>query len=179
LFKIPYYDLETLSLMGVAEMTPRCRCLIVVRLDKFEGQDLYVLSRGDGTFAVWNYDSGPLGAIDGSGNVKFKRTRQGDNQFPLSVGRSSTLRLDNPAGKYRVQLTFMVKGIEEVHTGAGTFTSFTVTSSGSGTFYSGEPYTLIGADYYAPAAKAWVKSSFSTNQGYDYSEELASYQVLP
>lgn len=71
-----------------------------------------------------------------------------------------------------------VKGIEEVQMRADAFTAFAVTFQGTGTSYDGSTYTVTGAQYYAPVAKQWMKSSFTvqgTNWRRQYSEELISY----
>ncbi len=151
----------------------------VVRKDSFEGQDVYILSRGDGTFSVVDLDLATIATIDGAGNVKVRYGRKGDRTFPLFVGKIYTQDYDNPVSRYRGTYKQTVTGIEEVRTPAGTFTTFRVLEEGKGTFYNGQPFTERGIYHFAPAAKAWVKYSFSVDSGYQYSDELVSYQVVP
>lgn len=151
----------------------------VVRKDVFEGQDVYVLSRGDGTFDVVNLDRRTIARIDGAGNVRHRFIYKGDNTFPLSVGRVFTREYDTPVGRYRGTYRYTVTGVEEIRTRAGAFSAFRVAWEGKGTYYDGTPFTVRGIDDFAPLAKAWVRSSFRVDNGYQYSSELVSYQVLP
>ena len=151
----------------------------MVRQDKFEGQDVYILSRGDGTFSVTTHDLITIATIDGTNNVKFRFVITGDNAFPLGVGKLYSRHTDNPIGKYRSDTKSTVTGTEQISTKAGSFTAFRVDFAGNGREYDGTAYTVSGTSYFASAAKAWVKTSYSTNTGYRYSEELVSYQVLP
>ncbi len=151
----------------------------VVRRDTFEGQDVYILSRGDGTFSVVRSDLVTIATIDGTGNVKVRFSTTGDSLFPLSVGKVYTREYDNPLGRYKGTYKLSVTGMEEIRIQAGTFMTFRITEEGKGTYYNGTPFTEKGTSYFAPAAKATVKYSFSVDSGYQYSEELVSYQVLP
>lgn len=137
------------------------------------------MSRGDGTFSVVTLDLGTIARIDGVGTVRTRFGSKGDSYFPLTVGRAFTREYDNPIGRYRGSYRYTVTGVEEVRTQAGAFQAFRVAWEGRGTYYTGQPFTGSGLQYFAPAAKTWVKSSFSLDNGYKYAEELVSYQVLP
>jgi len=153
----------------------------VVRLDQFAGKDAYVVSRPDGTFVAWNFDLQPLGVLDSAGVVKFRQGRTGDDFFPLSVGKGITRHIDNPEGRWRGDYKFTVTTVEEVSTVAGQFTAFSVRYQGAGANYDGSAFTETGTQWYAPAAKQWVKTVFSVsgaNTGRDYTEELASYHLV-
>ncbi len=151
----------------------------VVRKDTFEGRDVYIVSRGDGTFSVVNSDLMTIAVIDSSGNVKVRFASTGDSQFPLSVGKVYTRESDNPLGRYKGTYKYSVTGTEEIRTQAGTFMAFRIAEEGKGTFYDGKPFTEKGTFYFSQAAKVSVKYSFSVDNGYQYSDELVSYQVLP
>jgi hypothetical protein len=151
----------------------------VVRKDVFEGQEVYVLSRGDGTFDVVDRDRVTIARIDGAGNVRVRFVQKGDPVFPLFVGKVYTREFDTPVGRYRGTYRYTVTAVEEVSTKSGTFAAFRVSWEGRGTFYDGTPFTAQGVQHFAPSTKAWVKSSFRVDTGYQYGNELVRYQVLP
>ncbi len=103
----------------------------VVRQDKFEGQDVYILSRGDGTFNVVTHDLVTIATIDGANNVKFRFVATGDNQFPLRAGKVYSRHTDNPIGKYRSDTISTVIGMELISTRAGPLRHSVWTSQGT------------------------------------------------
>lgn len=151
----------------------------VVRKDVFEGRDVYIWSRDDGLFSVVSMDLTAIARLDAAGSVKTRFKTKGDSQFPLTVGRAYTQEIDNPIDQYYGTYTYTITGTEEVRTRPGAFMAFRVAEEGKARLYRSKSFTVKGTRYYAPAAKAFVKSSYETSLGRKYSEELASYQVLP
>lgn len=151
----------------------------VTKVDEvFEGQKVYWTSTGDGTFALVSAaDLWTLARVDAAGNVRTRYTIKTNQVFPLAVGKTYSFDYDNPSGQYRGTYTHSVVGVEEVRVPAGTFPAFRVAERGQGTTYRGAPWTIQGELYFAPAAKVWVKYTYSLNTGYKYSRELIRYQV--
>lgn len=150
----------------------------VVRKETFEGQEVYVLSRGDGTFSVVDSDLQTLAIIDDNGQVRTRFRQGGDRIFPLFVGKTYTREYDNPISRYRGKYKNTVTGVEEVRTEAGTFAAFRISEEGRGTYYNGAPFIEHGVWHFAPSAKSFVKGSFEVDSGYKYSLELVNYQVI-
>jgi hypothetical protein len=145
----------------------------------FEGQKVYWISRGDGTFEVRVTDSlWMVAVVDASGTVKTRYIiRFEGSYFPLTVGKTIGLEFDSPADQFRGRYTHSVIGIEEVRTRAGTFPAYRVIERGQGETYRGSRWALEGEMYFAPGSKSMAKHTYTLSTGYKYSRELIRYQV--
>ncbi len=149
----------------------------VMGVAQFEGQDVYILRRDDGTSDILTLDLWELGRLDRAGNLVLKFGLKADPQFPLFVGRTYTREWHNTFVGYRGTFKYVVTGVENIRTPAGDFNAFRVSEQGEGKTEDGRPFTEWGTSYFAPAAKRFVRTALETNTNYRVFQELVSYRV--